>query len=115
MVLDFLILFFLFFEIKIFIIITIINKNKKILQMSKLSITNCINYTLDFLNKNPNLLEYIKNFNQKHNNNRTGFLYNNSDEMKIIRKELELKGYNGYTIPTSLQECENILNCKDEK
>ena len=56
--------------------------------MSKLFTTNCINYALVFLNKNPNLLDYIKNFNEKHNTNRTGFLYNNSEELKIIRKEL---------------------------
>ncbi len=81
---------------------------------SKLFTTNCINYALVFLNKNPGLLDYIKNFNKKHNNDRTGFLYNNSEEMKIIRKELEIKGYSGYTIPISLQECEKLLNYKVE-
>ena len=74
------------------------------------SITNCINYTLYFLNNNSHLLDYIKNFNNTHNNDKTGFLYNNSSEMKTIRKELENKGYSGYTIPASLQTCEKILN-----
>ena len=73
-------------------------------------ITNCINYSLLFLHKNPNLLDYIRNFNKKHNNDRTGFLYNDSNEMTIIRKELYDKGYSGYAIPISLQECEHILN-----
>ena len=75
-------------------------------------ITNCINYLLLFLHKNPNLLDYVKNFNNKHNVDNTGFLYNNSIEMNIIRKELSDKGYSGYTIPISLQECEHILNFK---
>ena len=73
-------------------------------------ISNCINYSLLFLNKNPVLLEYVKNFNSKHNLDRTGYLYNNSNEMKLIRKELADKGYSGYTIPISLQECEKMLN-----
>ena len=74
-------------------------------------IHNCINYSLLFLNKNPVLLDYVKNFNSKHNIDRSGFLYNNSKELNIIRKELTDNGYSGYTIPTSLQECEKILNC----
>jgi hypothetical protein len=78
--------------------------------MSSTLIHNCINYSLLFLNKNPNLLDYIKNFNNKHNLDKTGFLYNNSNEMKLIRKELSDKGYTGYTIPVSLQECEKMLN-----
>ena len=45
-----------------------------------------------------------------HNLDRSGFLYNNSKELSIIRKELLDKGYSGYTIPVSLQECEKILN-----
>ena len=73
-------------------------------------INNCINYSLLFLNKNPVLLDYIKNFNTKHNLDKTGFLYNNSNELNIIRQELLAKGYSGYIIPTSLQECEHILN-----
>ena len=73
-------------------------------------ITNCINYSLLFLNKNPVLLDYVKNFNTKHNIDRSGFLYNNSNELKIIRKELADKGYSGYTIPISLHECEKMLN-----
>lgn len=77
---------------------------------STISINNCTNYSLLFLHKNPNLLDYIKNFNNKHNNDRSGLLYNNSIEMNIIRKELSDNGYSGYTIPISLQECEHILN-----
>ena len=50
-------------------------------------ITNCINYSLLFLNKNSALLDYVKNFNSKHNLDRTGFIYNSSTEMKLIRKE----------------------------
>ena len=73
-------------------------------------INNCINYSLFFLNKNPALLDYVKNFNSMHNTDRSGFLYNNSMEMTIIRKELNDKGYSGYTIPTTLNECEKILN-----
>ena len=73
-------------------------------------ISNCINYSLLFLNKNPVLLDYVKNFNSNHNLDRSGFLYNNSNEMKIIRKELTDNGYSGYTIPISLQECEKMLN-----
>ena len=78
--------------------------------MSSTLIHNCINYSLLFLNKNPNLLDYIKNFNNKYNLDRTGYLYNNSNEMKLIRKELSDRGYSGYTIPISLQECEKMLN-----
>ena len=77
---------------------------------STIIISNCINYSLLFLNKNPVLLDYVKNFNSKHNIDRTGFIYNNSAEMKIIRKQLSDKGYSGYTIPISLQECEKMLN-----
>ena len=73
-------------------------------------ISNCINYSLLFLNKNPVLLDYVKNFNTKHNLDRSGFLYNNSNELNIIRKELSDKGYTGYTIPISLHECEKMLN-----
>ena len=73
-------------------------------------IHNCITYSLLFLNKNPALLDYVKNFNSKHNLDRTGFIYNSSNEMKLIRKELADKGYSGYTIPISLQECEKLLN-----
>ena len=72
-------------------------------------ITHCINYSLLFLHKNPSLLDYVKNFNNSHNLDRSGFLYNNSIELSIIRKELLDKGYSGYTIPVSLQECEKIL------
>lgn len=85
-----------------------------LLQKYKMSsttlITNCITYSLLFLNKNPALLDYVKNFNRKHNLDRTGFIYNSSTEMKLIRKELADKGYSGYTIPISLQECEKLLN-----
>ena len=77
---------------------------------STLLITNCINYSLLFLNKNPVLLDYVKNFNTKHNLDRSGFLYNNSNELNIIKKELMDKGYSGYTIPVSLNECYKILN-----
>ena len=73
-------------------------------------IHNCINYSILFLNKNPNLLDYIKNFNTKHNLDRTGYLFNNSNEMKLIRKELIDRGYTGYTIPVSLHACEKMLN-----
>ena len=73
-------------------------------------IHNCITYSLLFLNKNSALLDYVKNFNSKHNLDRTGFIYNSSNEMKLIRKELADKGYSGYTIPISLQECEKLLN-----
>ena len=83
--------------------------------MSLPVISNCINYSLLFLNKNPHLLDYVKNFNIKHNLDRTGYIYNNSNELKIIRKELYDKGYSGYTIPISLHECEKMLNCKVEK
>ena len=75
-------------------------------------VCNCINYTLIFLHKNPGLLDYVKNFNTKHNTDGVGFLYNNSNELTIIRKELSDKGYSGYTIPISLQECETFLNRK---
>ena len=81
-----------------------------IAMFSTIIISNCINYSLLFLNKNPVLLDYVKNFNSKHNIDRTGFIYNNSAEMKIIRKQLSDKGYSGYTIPISLQECEKMLN-----
>ena len=57
-----------------------------IAMFSTIIISNCINYSLLFLNKNPVLLDYVKNFNSKHNIDRTGFIYNNSAEMKIIRK-----------------------------
>jgi hypothetical protein len=73
-------------------------------------LNTCITYSLHFLHKNPSLLDYVKNFNDKYNKDRAGFLYNNSNEMTIIRKELNDKGYSGYTIPTSLNECEKILN-----
>ena len=75
-------------------------------------INNCITYSLYFLQKNPSLLDYVKNFTHNHNTDRTGFLYNNSNEMNIIRKELVNNGYSGYIIPASLQECEKMLNGK---
>ena len=78
-------------------------------------IPNCINYSLLFLNKNPALLDYVKNFNNKHNHDRAGFLYNTSNEMTIIRKELSDKGYSGYIIPISLNECYKILNICNNK
>ena len=66
-----------------------------LLQKTKMSSTtlihNCINYSLLFLNKNPVLLDYVNNFNTKHNLDRTGFLYNNSNELKVIRKELAVQ------------------------
>lgn len=73
-------------------------------------LNNCITYSLHFLHNNPNLLDYVKNFNHKHNLDKTGFLYNNSNELKVIRQELCDKGFSGYTIPISLLECEKMLN-----
>ena len=77
------------------------------------NIKNCVNYTLSFLQKNPDLLDYVKEFNNKHNQKHTGFLYTNSNELKTIRTELINKGYNDYTIPATLHECENLLNKKN--
>ena len=80
---------------------------------SSQNINNCVNHALIFLDKNPDLLTYIKEFNNKHNQNHNGFLYTNSNELKTIRTELINKGYNDYTIPATLQECENLLNKKN--
>ena len=77
------------------------------------TIRNCVNYTLIFLQKNPDLLTYVKEFNNKHNQKHTGFLYTNSNELNIIRTELITKGYNDYTIPATLHECEILLNKKN--
>jgi len=77
------------------------------------TIRNCVNYTLVFLQKNPDLLDYVKHFNSKHNQNHNGFLYTNSNELNIIRTELMNKGYNDYTLPATLHECETLLNKKN--
>jgi len=75
-------------------------------------VIHCINDTMSYLHQHPPLLDYIKNFNDTHNKDRTGFLFHNSVEMKTIRQTLCDKGYSGYTIPASLQECEKMLNRK---
>jgi hypothetical protein len=67
-----------------------------------------VQHMLQFLNENPNIKEFVKNF----NDNERGFMFSNHPYIYVIGSSplVDQDGHTGATFACCLRECQQILN-----